>query len=70
MLRQEDKDIPNTNFRIGEFNGIITANERKKVLAAFNNKDDNTIVLLLSVTAGGTGLNITGGSRLFIYEPL
>jgi SNF2 family DNA or RNA helicase len=63
-LRENMHDV-----RVREFNGTMDSEARQRVLADFNNPLSTCRVLLLSITAGGTGLNITGGSRLIICEP-
>lgn len=44
-----------------------TAN-RAKIVERFNDKSNDTFVFLLSAKAGGVGLNLTGASRLILYD--
>ncbi|KAI1647842.1 P-loop containing nucleoside triphosphate hydrolase protein [Daldinia loculata] len=58
-------------IRAKEFNGTIASSEaRAEVLRDFNDPLSNSAVLLCTVGAGGTGLNITGANHLLISEPL
>lgn len=58
-----------------KFDGRLHMNERKKILEEFaNNKvkenlSSKTTVLLLSLKAGGVGLNLTSASRAFMMDP-
>ncbi|KAJ5627128.1 hypothetical protein N7528_004555 [Penicillium herquei] len=48
--------------------GSMTLAARGKALEAFA-KDDNITILLATIGAGGVGLNLTSGSRVYIMEP-
>lgn len=56
-----------------KFDGRLHMNERKRVLEDFSGKkhsnDEKTTVLLLSLKAGGVGLNLTSASRAFMMDP-
>lgn len=41
---------------------------RQKRADAFNNPTDGPRVMLLSLTAGGVGLNLIGGNHLFLVD--
>ncbi|EPX74537.1 ATP-dependent DNA helicase Rdh54 [Schizosaccharomyces octosporus yFS286] len=50
--------------------GSTPHSERGSLVEKFNKSTfDETSVLLLSSKAGGCGLNLTGGSRLILFEP-
>lgn len=62
------------DFIVYKFDGRLNMNEREKLLFNFNNHaldpDNNKIViLLLSLKAGGVGLNLTSASRAFMMDP-
>lgn len=48
--------------------GTMTLAARKKALDSFAN-DDNIIILLATIGAGGIGLNLTSASRVYVMEP-
>ena len=48
--------------------GTMTLAARSKALNLFAN-DDKTTILLATIGAGGVGLNLTAGSRVYIMEP-
>jgi SNF2 family DNA or RNA helicase len=47
--------------------GSTKSEERRDMVNAFNN--DNTSVFLISLKAGGTGLNLTGADMVIHYDP-
>ncbi|KAF4418997.1 putative global transactivator [Fusarium austroafricanum] len=53
-------------LRVASFNGHMNMKERNKIIKEFNDGDYQ--VLLLSVSCGGTGLNLTRGSLMVIAE--
>ena len=48
--------------------GTMTLAARKRALDAFGN-DDNITVLLVTIGAGGVGLNLTAASKVYVMEP-
>ena len=48
--------------------GTMTLAARKKALDAFGG-DDNVTVLLVTIGAGGVGLNLTAASKVYVMEP-
>ncbi|XP_017844681.1 transcription termination factor 2 [Drosophila busckii] len=51
-----------------EFNGTMNADERNVTLQEFNDKTNNKRVLLLSLTAGGVGLNLNVANHLLLID--
>lgn len=50
--------------------GDENAAERMEVMKLFNNADcGRPQVVLLSLSAGGVGINLTGGNHVFFLEP-
>lgn len=52
-----------------EFTGYVNSARRIENLRTFGHDHGGPVVLFLSATAGGTGLNITRASHLIICEP-
>ncbi|KAL5066925.1 hypothetical protein RYX36_017812 [Vicia faba] len=50
------------------FDGKLTQKQREKVLKEFNNTKEKR-VLLMSLKAGGVGLNLTAASNVFLMDP-
>lgn len=58
-------------FKVFKFDGRLKMNERHTLIESFNNEDGapKVSVLLLSLKAGGVGLNLTSASRAFMMDP-
>ncbi|XP_062543930.1 DNA repair and recombination protein RAD54B-like [Armigeres subalbatus] len=54
------------NYKFCRLDGSTPPHNRCKIVSSFNNTD--TFIFLLSAKAGGTGLNLTGASRLVMYD--
>ncbi|XP_076317292.1 transcription termination factor 2-like isoform X7 [Tachypleus tridentatus] len=48
--------------------GKVSAEDRMKAVDDFNNNPHGIKVMLLSLKAGGVGLNLTGGNHLFLMD--
>uniref|UniRef100_A0A915D442 Helicase C-terminal domain-containing protein n=1 Tax=Ditylenchus dipsaci TaxID=166011 RepID=A0A915D442_9BILA len=48
--------------------GAIQTKDRQERVDSFNLKNGGAQVMLLSLTAGGVGLNLIGGNHLFILD--
>ncbi|MBY9007282.1 MAG: DEAD/DEAH box helicase [Candidatus Lokiarchaeota archaeon] len=56
-------------FPILYFHGSISAENRKKIIEEFQSDDVNSSpILILSLKAGGTGLNLTKATTIFHYD--
>ena len=67
--RMDQGSIPASG--IAEYNGKITSSDcRHRILQEFNDAQGTSQILLLTATAGGTGLNIAGASHVIICEPV
>lgn len=66
-LKIQGSDI----FHVVKFDGRLKMHERSQLIDAFNNEDKTpkVSVLLLSLKAGGVGLNLTSASRAFMMDP-
>ncbi|KAL7730900.1 hypothetical protein ACLKA6_014145 [Drosophila palustris] len=51
-----------------DFNGTMNAMERKETLSEFNNLHNNKRILLLSLAAGGVGLNLNVANHLLLVD--
>ena len=49
------------------FHGSLTVPQREELISKFQN-DDNTKVMVLSLKAGGTGLNLTSATNVIHYD--
>lgn len=60
------------DFIVHKFDGRLNLNEREQVLKLFtsgNKSGDKLVILLLSLKAGGVGLNLTCANRAFMMDP-
>ncbi|KAK2583547.1 hypothetical protein KPH14_009501 [Odynerus spinipes] len=51
-----------------EFTGNVPIKERQAIMDSFNDLSGNPKILLLSLTAGGVGLNLVGGNHLLLID--
>lgn len=49
--------------------GQTPAAQRQTMVDHFNRQDDDRFIFLLSAKSGGVGLNLTGASRLILFDP-
>lgn len=58
-------------FNVFKFDGRLNLAERERILAQFEKErtDDKLVILLLSLKAGGVGLNLTCANRAFMMDP-
>lgn len=52
-----------------ELTGRVPVKKRNDIVVDFNKKTSKVRVMLLSITAGGVGLNLVGANMLFILDP-
>nr|XP_031835542.1 transcription termination factor 2 isoform X1 [Nomia melanderi] len=50
------------------FTGNVPIKERQGIMDAFNEPESDPRILLLSLTAGGVGLNLVGGNHLLLID--
>lgn len=55
-------------IRYCEYNGKVRIEDRDAIVADFNCSKSPVRVMLLSLTAGGVGLNLTGANQMFILD--
>ena len=63
--------LASDDFIVFKFDGRLNMNDRSKLLESFNKPLTNgkIAILLLSLRAGGVGLNLTTASRAFMMDP-
>lgn len=67
ILERELSKEPGLN--VFKFDGRMSLNARSVVLKSFKESNDGVTVLLLSLKAGGVGLNLTEASIAFMCDP-
>jgi len=60
--------VERMGIRCTEINGQVPVKLRGEVVTAFNRTDGGPQVMLLSLAAGGVGLNLTGANHLFLLD--
>ncbi|KAI3993959.1 hypothetical protein MKX01_002972 [Papaver californicum] len=70
MLVLLERPLKDAGFRILRLDGSMSATRRAKVIKEFENQgSDSATVLLASLKASGTGINLTAASRVYLFEP-
>ena len=62
-----EKDLGKRDISYYKLTGSTSKEERMRLVKAFNS--DDTPVFLISLKAGGTGLNLTGADMVIHYDP-
>ena len=60
--------LANSKIQYVRLDGSMSRKHRNEALRAFS-EDDEIACILVSITAGGLGLNLTAASRVFVMEP-
>ncbi|MGL6107343.1 SNF2-related protein [Romboutsia sp.] len=68
VLKTIGKELENNNIPYFYLDGKTPASERVKLVDEFNNTNDAK-VFLISLKAGGTGLNLTSASMVIHFDP-
>ena len=63
-----EKELQNASLKYYKLTGETKVNQRIGLVEEFNNNDDVKI-FLISLKAGGTGLNLTGADMVIHYDP-
>lgn len=69
MLHNISSRLEQMNVKHYYLDGGTPAKERIRLVKSFNENTENTSVFLLSLKAGGTGLNLTGADVVINYDP-
>ena len=67
MLGKIERALEQRNIRFYKLTGQTKAEDRFAMVEAFN--EDDTPIFLISLKAGGTGLNLTGADIVIHYDP-
>uniref|UniRef100_A0A914QF76 Transcription termination factor 2 n=1 Tax=Panagrolaimus davidi TaxID=227884 RepID=A0A914QF76_9BILA len=68
MLDIVERHLKKKKLRLTEINGKIATKDRQERIDYFNQKNGGAQIMLLSLTAGGVGLNLVGGNHLFLLD--
>ncbi|KAI5953864.1 RAD5 [Candida margitis] len=71
-LMEIELKLTSDDFIVYKFDGRLNMNDRAKLLNSFNaplTKGNKVAILLLSLKAGGVGLNLTTASKAFMMDP-
>ncbi|CAH1104905.1 unnamed protein product [Psylliodes chrysocephalus] len=55
-------------FHFDQFNSQVPVLKRMKMVDRLNNPNNNMKIILLSLTAGGVGLNLVGANHLILLD--
>ena len=71
MLNILETPLEAQGFTFVRLDGKMSQRKRAEVIESFNDKSpDSPTVMLLSLKAGGVGLNLTAASRVFLLDPV
>ena len=71
MLTILETPLQDEGFRFVRLDGSMTQRRRAEVIAEFSDAGPGSpTVFLLSLKAGGVGLNLVAASRLFLVDPV
>ena len=68
MFNILEKELEKSNIKYFKLTGATKVDERIKLVDEFNENKDIK-VFLISLKAGGTGLNLTGADMVIHYDP-
>jgi len=63
--------VRNKGFHVVRLDGTMTSKQRTAAIEAFSDTDPNSpSIFLLSLKAGGVGINLTAACRIFLMDPV
>merc|ERR1712008_436973 len=68
MLNIIKNHVKQLGFKVCEINGQIQVKSRGGIVEDFNREGAGAQVMLLSLAAGGVGLNLVGANHLFLLD--
>uniref|UniRef100_A0A8C8RCB7 Transcription termination factor 2 n=1 Tax=Pelusios castaneus TaxID=367368 RepID=A0A8C8RCB7_9SAUR len=68
MLKVVAVHLEHQGLRYATVDGSVNPKQRMDVVEEFNNNPKGPQVMLISLLAGGVGLNLTGGNHLFLLD--
>ncbi|KAG0300977.1 DNA helicase rad5 [Linnemannia gamsii] len=69
MLDLAESILDRDGFQFLRLDGTLSQANREQTLRAFKNPDHPATVMLISLRAGGVGLNLTAASRVYMLDP-
>ncbi|XP_077988188.1 helicase-like transcription factor [Glandiceps talaboti] len=70
LLNLMERPLSESGFHFVRLDGSMTHQKRSHVIEEFSSNDENSpTIFLLSLKAGGTGINLTAASRVFLLDP-
>jgi len=76
MIKIETKSVHvfvvrNNGFHFVRLDGTMTSKQRSAAIEAFSDTDSHSpSIFLLSLKAGGVGINLTAACRMFFMDPV
>ena len=71
MLDILETPLEKEGFNFVRLDGKMSQRKRAEVIASFGESSpDSPTVMLLSLKAGGVGVNLTAASRVFLLDPV
>ena len=68
MLDIIEQHLKKKKLNMTSINGKVLTKDRQERIDSFNQTKGGAQIMLLSLTAGGVGLNLVGGNHLFLME--
>lgn len=68
MLDIIEMHLQQKHIKMTTISGKILTKDRQERIDSFNKKNGGAQIMLLSLTAGGVGLNLIGGNHLFLVD--
>jgi DNA excision repair protein ERCC-6 len=68
MLNIIQRFVQVQGWKFGRLDGNTNVASRQRLVDSFNS-DDSYFVMLMTTRTGGIGLNLTGASRVILYDP-
>ncbi|KAK0171288.1 hypothetical protein PV328_009036 [Microctonus aethiopoides] len=66
IVAEQLASIKGATYKI--FSGAVAVKNRQEIIDSFNSKGNDPKILLLSLTAGGVGLNLVGANHLLLID--
>lgn len=60
--------LRNEGIKYSSLDGTVKVDKRMEIVDNFNDPNSDNRVMLLSLTAGGVGLNLVGANHLFLLD--